>query len=92
MGNKLIGVINGELFLFGNPRTPTWTSLQTSATVNDATITLIEEVNWKVGDKIIISITGLNRDEFEERYITAIDNTKKILTLNKLLEYNHYAG
>lgn len=33
MGNKHIGIINGKLYLYGDPRTPTWTSLAETATV-----------------------------------------------------------
>lgn len=37
-------------------------------------------------------MTGAKREEFEERTILAIDSTKKKLTLNVPLLYNHFAG
>lgn len=69
MGNKLIGVVDGHLKFYGAPRTPTWTKLASTASTGDSTITLLDEVNWRVGDKIVIAITGRNLKEFEIRHI-----------------------
>jgi hypothetical protein len=50
--------------------------------------------NWIVGDEIAIASTSYNPREGERRFITAIDNTnaaKPVLTLDKALEFRHYA-
>lgn len=49
-------------------------------------------MNWKVGDKIVVSISGTNTNEFETRYIKAISQDLKTLTLDVPLYYNHYGG
>lgn len=69
MGNKILGAYSGQIKLYGAKKTPTWTTLAATANAGDSTITISETTNWKVGDKLVIAITGRNRDEFETRYI-----------------------
>jgi len=45
-GNKCIGVRFSTLDIHGVPRTPTWTSLQTTASVGDTSITVMEDTDW----------------------------------------------
>jgi len=71
--------------------THTWTRLGSTANKEDTTIQLGTEVDWKVGDTIVIASTGdkLSQKENEVRTITVIANDKKTLTLDKKLEYTH---
>jgi hypothetical protein len=58
-------------------------------------ITLNTVVDWKAGEQIAIASTSYNPREGEKRFITAVDNsnpTKPVLTLNKPLEYKHFAA
>jgi hypothetical protein len=91
MGNKMIGNVNGIISFHGAPRTPTWTTLSKTAKTGDTTLSLSVPVNWKINDKLIVSISGNNRDEFEERYITAISEDKLTITIDTPLKYNHYS-
>lgn len=59
-GNKIIGVHKGTLHMFGNQRTPTWTSLSQTADVGADTIHLMEEVDWVAGEHIAIASTSFN--------------------------------
>jgi len=45
-GNKVIGIRWASIDIHGVPRTPTWTSLETTAFAGETTITLIEPVDW----------------------------------------------
>ena len=94
-GNKVIGVRNGVLEMHGAPRTPVWTMLDSTADVGSNKITLIEAVDWKVGESIVIAPTSYESTEAEELVITAIDRTnanKPVITLNATLQYKHFAG
>jgi hypothetical protein len=93
-GNKVLGVRFGTLDMHGPVRTPTWTELEATADVGANQITLKEEVDWAVGEEIGIAPTSFEGREAEQRTITAIDRSnpaKPVLTLDKALEYKHFA-
>jgi len=91
-GNKCIAVRHGTLSMIGVERTPTWTSLQATAAAGATQITLIEAVDWVVGEKIVIAPTSYESVEAEVRTITAVDGSMTVLTLDSPLNYKHYAG
>jgi hypothetical protein len=74
-GNKVIAMYNGVLDLHGVPRNPTWTELDVTAEIDSVNITLIRDVDWKVGESIVIAPSGYFNTEAEERKIVAIDRT-----------------
>ena len=49
-GNKVIGVRKGTIDFHGVPRDITWTELEETVEANENTITLIEAVDWQVGE------------------------------------------
>ena len=51
----------------GLPRTPTWTQAAATVTAGSSTITLLEEVDWVAGEKIVIASTTFDIYEAEER-------------------------
>ena len=79
-GNKCIAVRNGVLELHGVKRTPTWTSLALTASPEDTEITLMEDVDWKEGERIVIAPTGFDNFEVDER--TIVSKSGKKLTLD----------
>lgn len=94
-GNKVLAMYNGVLDLHGMPRYPTWTELDVTADIGSNQLTLIREVDWKVGERIVIAPTGYFNTEAEERAIVAIDRSnpsKPKITIDEPLEYKHYAG
>ena len=94
-GNKVIAMYNVVLDMHGVPRNPTWTELDVTAEIGSTTIKMIREVDWKVGEQIVIAPTGYFNNEAEERTIIAVDRTnpsKPVLTLDKPLEFQHFAG
>lgn len=94
-GNKVIGVRNGVLDMHGIKREPTWTELDVTSDAGSSTIKLIRSVDWKVGEWIVIAPTDYDSTHAEERQIQAIDRTnpnKPIITLDRPLDYKHYAG
>ena len=94
-GNKVIGCRYCTLDMHGPVREPSWTVMDTTANAGDDKITMFEKVDWKVGELIGIAATGYEGRNAEKRTITAIDNTnvnKPILTLDKALEFKHFAA
>jgi G8 domain len=94
-GNKVMAMYNGLMEIHGVPREPTWTMLDKTSLPGSNTITLIREVDWKVGESIVVAPTGYYNYEAEQFTITAIDRTnpkKPILTLDTPLLFKHYSG
>lgn len=59
-GNKVIAMYNGVLDFHGVPRHPTWTMLDVTSDIGTNTITLIRDVDWQIGERIVIAPTGYN--------------------------------
>ena len=94
-GNKCIGLRFGTLDMHGVQRTPVWTSLETTAAAGSDQLTVWEAVDWAVGELIAVASTTTIGREGEQRTITAIDRSdpdKPILTLDKPLEFLHWAA
>lgn len=64
-GNKCIGVRFSTLDIHGMPRTPTWTTLETTGVIGATTITLSEDVDWQIGEEIVIASTDLGIEDNE---------------------------
>jgi cell migration-inducing and hyaluronan-binding protein len=93
-GNKVLAVRHGVLEMHGVKRTPTWTKLAQQATISSKKITLVEAVDWKIGETIVIAPTGFASQKYDERTIIDIDNSnpdKPILTLDREPDFPHYA-
>jgi hypothetical protein len=93
-GNKCIGLRFGTLDMHGEQKTPTWTFMESTVEKGATSIQLHTAVNWKKGDEISVASTSYNGREGERRYILDIDESnpdKPILTLDKPLEFRHYA-
>ncbi|WP_378187025.1 G8 domain-containing protein [Aquimarina sp. W85] len=87
----------GSLELHGKNR-KSWTNLAVTANVGATQITLINAVDWEVGDKIALTATGLASgrskawNNVDEAVITAISRDKRTLTLKTPLKHKHIGG
>jgi len=86
-GNKVIGVRFGNLEMHGIERPIVWTRLAETAEVGATSITLLEEVDWAVGEEIVIAGTGWHNDDHETRFITETDGTT--FSFAEPLEFKH---
>lgn len=93
-GNKCIGVRFATIDIHGMPRDVTWTSLDSTVFPGDRQITLIESVDWQVGEVIVITTTNFNRFESEKRTIADINivGGKAVIDLDDELRFRHYAA
>jgi hypothetical protein len=85
-------VHHGVLDIHGKPRTPTFTFLASTADVGATQITMMVEVDWQVGEEIVIASTDYEMEHAETRLITAVSTDKKTLTLSSALKYKHYSA
>jgi hypothetical protein len=88
-GNKGLIVHHGQIDIFGEVRTPTWTLLANTAIKGATTVTLQEAVDWRVGEEIVIATTDWDIEHSETRFITAVSVDKKTLTLHRPLDFQH---
>ena len=88
IGSKSITVYGG-LDLHGIPRTPVWTKLNTTAKAGTNNIILIEPVDWKKDEEILLTTTSYSAFETETFKIINVSNDSKIITLNSTLKYDH---
>lgn len=63
-----------------------------TANAGDNTITLVDAVEWNVGDEIVIAASGHKhtQSENEQHTITAISSDKRTITLADALEAKHW--
>lgn len=78
--------------MHGVPRTPTWTSLETTVFPNSNQIKVMEDVDWKAGEYIVIAPTGFTIDETEKVQILSVEADKRTINLVNPLQYKHYAA
>lgn len=97
-GNKVIAVRNGRLEMHGPERSHVWTELETTASAGATSITLVDvgdtELDWQVGEEIVIASTDFVGRHAEQRTITGVSDrdTNPVITFAEALEYKHYAG
>ena len=93
-GNKCIGVRYGTLDMHGVPRSPTWTTLESTAQPGDTEITLHTPVDWQAGEWILIAPTDNSINEIEHRMIAAVLGTvdEPVIQFDPPLSFKHYAA
>lgn len=64
--------------------------LETTAEVAATSITVLEEVNWQVGDQIVIASTDFNHRHAEQ--VTVVSVTNKVITFTPELKFKHVGG
>lgn len=91
-GNKVLGIYEGEMDIHGKIRKPVWTQISKDALKGDKQITLKEEVDWQIGEFIVIASTDYSPSHCEEREISEIDNSNSkfpVIKFKTALKYNH---
>ena len=88
MGSKVIGCHMCTLDIHGKVRTPTWTMISKTENAGDTTITTIQDVDWEVGEVIVIASSSWDHNEAERKTIKAING--RVITLDSPLTYKHY--
>uniref|UniRef100_A0A3Q2YMV4 PKHD1 like 1, tandem duplicate 1 n=1 Tax=Hippocampus comes TaxID=109280 RepID=A0A3Q2YMV4_HIPCM len=84
-GSKVFGTLE----LYGQHHSVYHTKLATTANAGSSTLTLMEPVDWKAGDEVIISTTSYSVWETEKREIAVVSADGRVLTLNRPLSHTH---
>ena len=80
-----VGVF-GQLDIHGAPRTR-WAKLQRTARVGDTSIQMADNVDWVMGDEIVIAPTSFHMREGETRTISGVRGRN--IDFNRPLQYTH---
>lgn len=72
-GNKVLANYRGRVDIHGCPR-KVWTHLSGTANVNATEVHLMETVDWKVGESVVIATTDFNYNHTETAVIQAVSN------------------
>ncbi|KAJ8026136.1 Fibrocystin-L [Holothuria leucospilota] len=90
-GAKVLAVRNGTLDLHGKPVAVTWTNLASTIPPGATNMTLMQPVDWKVGDRIVIAASGHRHAQKESEIlsITDISDDNMTLTFAPAVEYTH---
>lgn len=62
-GNKGIGCLECKFSMIGKKRTPTWTMISTTINAGENQFTVIEDVDWQVGEHIVVASTSYDHNE-----------------------------
>jgi hypothetical protein len=89
-GAKGIGCLECFISMYGKPRQYTWTVLSVTANIGDTNITVKDNVDWNVGEQIVIASTDFDHHQSEQRTIVSINGTT--IFLNATLLYMHYSA
>lgn len=87
MGARPLGVMGGMLELYGEPR-QSWTRLGATATAGGTQLTVAEDVDWRVGDRIVVASSDLDPFQAEPLQITAIAG--RTITFSPALRWQHW--
>jgi cell surface hyaluronidase len=89
MGSKVLGAHNGgTLDIHGRDRIE-WTRLGVNAAAGATSLTLIEPVDWVVGDSILVTSSRASWNEAETRTITAVSADMRTVSFTPGLTYLH---
>lgn len=67
VGNKGITCIECKLSMYGEPRVKTWTLINSNIQAGDSQFEVLEEVDWKAGEAIVVASSDLDHRQAEER-------------------------
>ena len=66
-----------------------WTRLGKTAEAGSRVVTLLEAVDWRKGDEIVIAATSYEPHETETFRIMDIDDLGREITLNSTMRFRH---
>jgi cell surface hyaluronidase len=88
MGTKLLGVMGGTVDLHGEARGPSWTRLSRTATAGSTQIALDRAVDWRPGDRLVVTSTDYDPNQAEEVVVSAVSGSS--VTLQQPLKFTHW--
>lgn len=88
-GAKVLAVRHGTLEIHGQPKSPTWTRLGSTAGLGTNQLVLQEPTNWQVNDTVMVTSSSFDARDAETAVITQVAKNGSVLTLDRVLEHQH---
>ena len=88
VGSKAIASF-GQLILHGSPPAQAWTFLDSNVNPGDSSLTVTDTVDWKVGDRIVITSTSYEPLEAETFQIAAISGDGRTISVDGQFTFKH---
>ncbi|XP_054766411.2 fibrocystin-L-like [Lytechinus pictus] len=90
-GAKTFAVRNGTVDMHGIPTPITWSYLAETVSAGDTELTLMDSVNWRIGDHIVLASTGTRHKQTqnEEVEITGFSNDNMTIEFTPAVEFDH---
>ena len=82
-------VVYDVLKMFGKPRDVVWTSLSETFTAGEDVIKVVDKVDWKAGEEIVVSTSTFESRETEKFIIKSVDSDNKTITLESSANHTH---
>lgn len=87
-GDKSLAVFNGGILSLHGAKLVSWTRLEQPAAANSTTIVVQDDIDWEVGDEIVIASTApfflnVNHGGIEESEV------RKIISITGKIELNY---
>lgn len=76
--------------MIGRKRTPTWTTIQSTINPGDNLFQTTEDVDWQVGEEVVIASTSFDHNEAEQRTIVE-DMGNRTFRVDKDFQFQHVA-
>lgn len=89
-GNKVIGCLECAFSMHGQVRQYTWTSIASSINIGDTQLTVMDAVDWRIGEQIAVASTSHDHTEAEMKTITVISGS--IITVDSPFVHMHFSG
>ena len=92
-GIKVLCTKEGGILNFhGTYSSPAWTRLEdgNTAHIGDTSIRLEEQIEWQVGDEIVIVSTDFDPNQAERRTISAVSEDRHVVHFEEPLVYMHW--
>jgi len=91
LGNKVFSVF-GQVNIWGQAPTTPWTRLNSTVLPSATSLTLTSPVNWKSGDRIVITSTEYDATQTESFTIASVSPDGFTIALTSPVVYRHFAG
>ena len=73
--------------MYGRPRVKTWTTIENTIEPGDNNFSVSEDVDWQVGEEIVVASTSFNHEEAEKMKIISI--VGRTVVVDKKFVYKH---
>jgi cell surface hyaluronidase len=87
MGDKVLGAVGGALEFHGAHRV-SWTRLSASAAAGATEIDVLDPIDWRPGDRIVVASTDFDPLQAEQAVVAGV--TGQRVTLTAPLRYSHW--